>query len=136
MMAIAAAGEYFDETGSPLYREPCNDAEVPAPERAVSPCLLALPAITAMSAKPAMTATTETSGQETPMPLQTIQLTLLQQVQLVLAVEEQVNDLKRKVSNLADTPTSTFLEDYQNLLRLVANVVAVQVETPALEEAA
>ena len=27
------------------------------------------------------------------MPLQTIQLTLLQQVQLVLAVEEQVNDL-------------------------------------------
>jgi hypothetical protein len=85
-----------------------------------------------------MTATTETSGQETPMPLQTIQLTLLQQVQLVLAVEEQVNDLKHKVSNsdLADPSTSAFLEDYQNLLRLVANVVAVQVETPALEEAA
>lgn len=70
------------------------------------------------------------------MPLQTIQLTLLQQVQLVLAVEEQVNDLKRKVSNLADPSTSAFLEDYQNLLRLVANVVAVQVETPAPEEAA
>ena len=72
------------------------------------------------------------------MPLQTIQLTLLQQVQLVLAVEEQVNDLKRKVNNpdLADPSTSAFLEDYQNLLRLVANVVAVQVETPALEEAA
>ena len=72
------------------------------------------------------------------MPLQTIQLTLLQQVQLVLAVEEQVNDLKHKVSNpgLADPSTSAFLEDYQNLLRLVANVVAVQVETPAPEEAA
>ena len=72
------------------------------------------------------------------MPLQTIQLTLLQQVQLVLAVEEQVNDLKHKVSSsdLADPSTSAFLEDYQNLLRLVANVVAVQVETPALEEAA
>lgn len=70
------------------------------------------------------------------MPLQTIQLTLLQQVQLVLAVEEQVNDLKHKVSNLADPSTSAFLEDYQNLLRLVANVVAVQVETPVPEEAA
>jgi len=70
------------------------------------------------------------------MPLQTIQLTLLQQVQLVLAVEEQVNDLKHKVSNLADPSTSAFLEDYQNLLRLVANVVAVQVETPVAEEAA
>ena len=68
------------------------------------------------------------------MPLQTIQLTLLQQVQLVLAVEEQVNDLKHKVSNLADPSTSAFLEDYQNLLRLVANVVAVQVEPPAPEE--
>ena len=68
------------------------------------------------------------------MPLQTIQLTLLQQVQLVLAVEEQVNDLKRKVSNLADPSTSAFLEDYQNLLRLVANVVAVQVEPPTPEE--
>ena len=67
------------------------------------------------------------------MPLQTIQLTLLQQVQLVLAVEEQVNDLKRKVSN-ADPSTSAFLEDYQNLLRLVANVVAVQVEPPTPEE--
>ena len=72
------------------------------------------------------------------MTLQTIQLPLLQQVQLVLAVEEQVNDLKRKVSNpdLADPSTNAFLEDYQNLLRLVANVVAVQVETPAPEEAA
>ena len=70
------------------------------------------------------------------MPLQTIQLTLLQQVQLVLAVEEQVNDLKHEVSNLADPSTSAFLEDYQNLLRLVANVVAVQVETPVPEEAA
>ena len=72
------------------------------------------------------------------MPLQTIQLTLLQQVRLVLAVEEQVNDLKHKVSNsdFADPSTSAFLEDYQDLLRLVANVVAVQVETPALEEAA
>jgi hypothetical protein len=72
------------------------------------------------------------------MPLQTIQLTLLQQVRLVLAVEEQVNDLKHKVSNsdLADPSTSAFLKDYQDLLRLVANVVAVQVETPALEEAA
>ena len=68
------------------------------------------------------------------MPLQTIQLTLLQQVQLVLAVEEQVNDLKRKVSNLADPSTSAFLEDYQNLLQLVANVVAVQVEPPTPEE--
>jgi hypothetical protein len=72
------------------------------------------------------------------MPLQTIQLTLLQQVRLVLAVEEQVNDLKHKVSNsdLADPSTSAFLKDYQDLLRLVANVVAVQVEPPALEEAA
>ena len=72
------------------------------------------------------------------MSLQTIQLTLLQQVRLVLAVEEQVNDLKHKVSNsdLADPSTSAFLKDYQDLLRLVANVVAVQVETPALEEAA
>ena len=72
------------------------------------------------------------------MTLQTIQLPLLQQVQLVLAVEEQVNDLKHKVSNsdLADPSTSAFLKDYQDLLRLVANVVAVQVETPALEEAA
>ena len=72
------------------------------------------------------------------MPLQTIQLTLLQQVRLVLAVEEQVNDLKHKVSNsdLADPSTSAFLKDYQDLLRLVANVVAVQVETPELEEAA
>jgi len=71
------------------------------------------------------------------MTLQTIQLPLLQQVQLVLAVEEQVNDLKHKVSNpdLADPSTSAFLEDYQKLLRLVANVVAVQVETPAPEEA-
>lgn len=72
------------------------------------------------------------------MPLQTIQLTLLQQVQLVLAVEEQVNDLKHKVSNpdLADPSTGAYLEDYQNLLRLVADVVAVQVETPVPEEAA
>ena len=70
------------------------------------------------------------------MTLQTIQLPLLQQVQLVLAVEEQVNDLKHKVSNLADPSTSAFLEDYQNLLRLVADVVAVQVETPVPEEAA
>ena len=69
------------------------------------------------------------------MPLQTIQLTLLQQVQLVLAVEEQVKDLKRRVSNPgADPSTSAFLEDYQNLLQLVANVVAVQVEPPTPEE--
>ena len=69
------------------------------------------------------------------MPLQTIQLTLLQQVQLVIAIEEQVKDLKRRVSNPgADLSTSAFLEDYQNLLRLVADVVAVQVETPIPEE--
>ena len=69
------------------------------------------------------------------MPLKTIPLTLLQQAQLVLAVEEQVNDLQHRVSNpdLADPSTSAFLEDYQSLLRLVANVVAVQVETPAPE---
>jgi hypothetical protein len=69
------------------------------------------------------------------MPLQTIQLTLLQQVQLVIAIEEQVKDLKRRVSNpgLADPSTSAFLEDYQNLLRLVADVVAVQVEPPVPE---
>lgn len=69
------------------------------------------------------------------MPLQTIQLTLLQQVQLVIAIEEQVKDLKRRVNNpgLADPSTSAFLEDYQNLLRLVADVVAVQVEPPAPE---
>jgi|GEM_PF-2193966 len=69
------------------------------------------------------------------MPLQAIQLPLLQQVQLVIAIEEQVNDLKRRVSNpgLADPSTSAFLEDYQNLLRLVADVVAVQVEPPAPE---
>ena len=67
------------------------------------------------------------------MPLQTIQLTLLQQVQLVIAIEEQVKDLKRRVSNpgLADPSTSAFLEDYLPLLRLVADVVAVQVEPPA-----
>ena len=44
------------------------------------------------------------------MPLQTIQLTLLQQVQLVIAIEEQVKDLKRRVSNPgADPSTSAFL---------------------------
>lgn len=68
------------------------------------------------------------------MPLQTIQLTLLQQVQLVIAIEEQVKNLTHRVSNPgADPSTSAFLEDYQNLLRLVADVVAVQVEPPAPE---
>ena len=70
------------------------------------------------------------------MPLQTIQLTLHQQVLLTLAVEEQVNDLKHKVSNpdLADLSTNAFLEDYQSLLQLIADVVAVQVETQIHKE--
>jgi len=70
------------------------------------------------------------------MPLQTIQLTLHQQVLLTLAVEEQVNDLSNRANNpdLADLSTNAFLEDYQSLLQLIADVVAVQVETPIPEE--
>ena len=70
------------------------------------------------------------------MPLQTIQLTLHQQLLLTLAVEEQVNDLSNRANNpdLADLSTNAFLEDYQSLLQLIADVVAVQVETPIPEE--
>ena len=70
------------------------------------------------------------------MPLQTIQLTLHQQVLLTLAVEEQVTDLSNRVNNpdLTDLSTNAFLEDYQSLLQLIADVVAVQVETPIPEE--
>ena len=62
------------------------------------------------------------------MPLQTIQLTLHQQVLL--------NDLSNRANNpdLADLSTNAFLEDYQSLLQLIADVVAVQVETPIPEE--
>ena len=70
------------------------------------------------------------------MPLQTIQLTLHQQVLLTLAVEEQVTDLRNRANNpdLTDLSTNAFLEDYQSLLQLIADVVAVQVETPIPEE--
>ena len=70
------------------------------------------------------------------MPLQTIQLTLHQQVLLTLAVEEQVTDLSNRANNpaLTDLSTNAFLEDYQSLLQLIADVVAVQVETPIPEE--
>lgn len=72
------------------------------------------------------------------MTLKTIPLTLHQQVLLTLAVEEQVTDLSNRANSpdLTDLSTNAFLEDYQNLLQLIADVVAVQVETPVPEEAA
>ena len=50
------------------------------------------------------------------MPLQTIQLTLHQQVLLTLAVEEQVTDLSNRANNpdLTDLSTNAFLEDYRS----------------------
>lgn len=70
------------------------------------------------------------------MTLKTIPLTLHQQALLTLAVEEQVTDLSNRANNpdLTDLSTNAFLEDYQNLLQLIADVVAVQVETPTPEE--